>query len=275
MVEVVPADRLHDRLERLSTRNQTKMLRLWAQFAPRGFDGQDEWHDATKPIAEAAAQAAVDLTAAYTTALGHTPEPVSPLVVAEAGARMYDPYDAMAIDLSKGIDYASALLSGGTSVEALSLDVVHQPARASLSYLAPHASYVRRLNSTACKWCMRFASTVFPSAVAADFGHPNCKCQPFESGVDVDSHNASVRDAAGFDAQAEERFDHRAQARRLKNQVKTARGRQEQARIDQRTEPDPVRRERLSTREQEWETRAEAAAERLRILNTGTHRLAA
>lgn len=273
-MSTITADRLHDRLEQLSDRNQAAFVRLWARFAPLGFDGQDEWHDLTKPMAQAAAQAAIDLTAAYTADLGFTAAPVSPLVVADAAARMFDPYDQMAVKLSQGLDFAAALDGGRTAVEALGLDTVHRPARGSLAYLAPDTTYVRRLNTTACKWCMKFSAIEFPSSVAADFGHPNCKCQPFPIGQ-IDGQNDRVRAAAGFDADAERRYDNRTQHNRLQGQVDHAKARQEQARIDQLTEPDPARRERLSVREQEWETRAEAAAERLRILDTGTHRLTA
>jgi len=56
------------------------------------------------------------------------------------------------------------------------------------------------------------------------------------------------------------------QRQSLQKQVRTAKRRQDEARQAQLSESDPVCLERLSTREQEWETRAEFAQERLQLL---------
>lgn len=96
----------------------------------------------------------------------------------------------------------------------------------------------------------------------------NCDClpQPVEA---VAEHNRKLIDAAGGDVEVRKYK----QLGKLRQSERTAQRRQKQARLEQLTERDPVRRERLSIREQEWETRAERAAERIRQLTTGTHQL--
>lgn len=273
-MSVQTATALHDQLQALAKRHQSAMLRLWDHLAPRGFDGQDQWHDTTKPLSEAVAQASIQLVAAYMATIDHRPAKVSPLVVADAGARMFDPYDRMGAALSSGSQFDEALDSARSVVEGLSLDTVSDPARSSLSYLGPHVMYGRRLNGGACEWCMSFDGVEFPFAEAANFGHNFCQCQPFPID-DIGDQNTIVRDTAGFDAPAQTRWEGRHQRSRLTASIDTAKANQARAAADQLTEADPARLARLSTREQEWETRAEAAAERLRILDTGTHRLAA
>jgi len=96
----------------------------------------------------------------------------------------------------------------------------------------------------------------------------NCDCLPMQAEAVAASNQAFI-DAAGGDIEVRKYK----QAGRLRQSERTARRRSERARLDQFTEQDPARRERLSIREQEWETRAERAAERIRQLTTGTHQL--
>ena len=83
------------------------------------------------------------------------------------------------------------------------------------------------------------------------------------------SHNRTIIDAAGGDVEVRKYK----QLGKLRQSERIARRRQEQARRELLTETDPARRDRLGIREQEWETRAERAAERVRLLTTGTHQL--
>ena len=96
----------------------------------------------------------------------------------------------------------------------------------------------------------------------------NCDCIPFPVDA-VASHNRTIIDAAGGDVEVRKYK----QLGKLRQSERIARRRQEQARRELLTETDPARRDRLGIREQEWETRAERAAERVRLLTTGTHQL--
>jgi hypothetical protein len=236
------------------------------------YGNGDAFHDQARPIVEAAAQATIDTTGGYLDASGFNPTTPSDLIVADAAARCYDPFDRLARNLARGMDFAEALAGARSQVEALGDDSVHRTARSAMAQMAGEGPFIRRLSSGCCQWCMKLSAVEFRTAGDATFGHAHCRCVPVPTG-EVAIHNAAIRGGEGFDARAEHLYDQRDARRSLRKQISTARRRSEQARIEQVTEPDPVRRERLSIREQEWETRAEAAAERLRILETGSHRL--
>ncbi len=238
------------------------------------YDNGDLFRDQARPVVSAAAQATIDVTGGYLDASGFTPAAPSELIVADAAARCYDPFDRLARNLSKGMEFAEALTGARSQATALGDDAVHRTARNAMAQMGPSGTWMRRLAAGCCQWCMKLSSVEFNGPGEATFGHSHCRCVAVPTGA-VAGHNGSIRDAEGFDAAAEDLFDKRKARRSLADQAKNARRRSEQARLEQITEPDPARRERLSIREQEWETRAEAAAERLRILETGTHRLAA
>lgn len=239
------------------------------------YENGDQFHEQAQPIVAAAAQATIDTTSGYLDASGFTPAATSDLIVADAAARCFDPFDRLARNLSNGMGFDEALAGARSQAGAIGDDAVHRTARNSLAQMmGGEGTWMRRLSAGCCQWCMKLSTVEFASPADCTFGHTHCRCIPVPT-RNVAGHNATIRDRDGFDAQAEHLYDQRAARRSLRNQVKTAERRSKQARIDQITEPDPARRERLSIREQEWETRAEAAAERLRILETGSHQLAA
>lgn len=268
------AARYHHQLERLADRNRLALRRLWDRSRPWDVPASLAFHAAAAPAAEATARAAIDLTAAYASTTSVNPGPVPDLFVRDAGARAFEPFDRLRARMLAGDDWVTALASARSVAEAVGVDSAIVPARTAAHYALPGVTeWLRRLDPGACEWCMSFAAVTFSAAAEADFGHLNCKCVPMPV-AEVGDHNDRIRSAAGFDAAAERRWNERKHRRRLEDSVATAERHSREAAAELATETDPTRRDRLSIREQEWETRAEAAAERLRILTTGTHRLA-
>jgi hypothetical protein len=271
------ADRYQANLEVLAGRTSAALLRAWAYASPWDFAGEGRFHQVAKPIAIGAATAAVNASTAYATATDPelaTGTP-SPLIVADAGARMFTPFETLSSRLAAGDRWTAAVDAARDVVDALGSDVVLSPARQAVADVLPAVSpWVRRLNSGACPWCLNLSGVEWPTASSATFGHSRCQCVAVPA-FDAGDHNDRLRAVAGFDQQAKNLYRIRDQRARLRDSESLARSRQAQAKADQLTEVDPARRERLSIREQEWETRAEHAAERLRLLETGTHRLAA
>lgn len=271
------ADRYQANLEVLAGRTSAALLRAWVYASPWDFDGEGRFHAVAKPIAIGAATAAVNTSVAYArvSAPDLATGTPSPLIVADAGARMFTPFETLSSRLATGERWTDAVGTAREVVVALGSDVVHGPARQAVADVMPGASpWVRRLNSGACEWCLNLSGVQWPTASSATFGHSRCACVAVPVG-DAGDHNDRLRAEAGFDQQAKNLYRVRDQRARLRDSEALARRRQAQAQADQLTEVDPARRERLSIREQEWETRAEHAAERLRLLETGTHRLAA
>lgn len=239
------------------------------------YDNGDQFHDQAQPIVTAAAQATIDTTAGYLDATGFTPTTTSDLIIGDVAARCYDPFDRLGASLAKQYSLPDAMAGARSQAAALGDDAVHRTARDAMAQMVPgHDIWHRRLSGGCCQWCMKLSAVEFRSAGDAQFGHAHCRCIPIPTG-DVAAHNAAIRKGEGFDAHAEDLYDQRDARRSLRKQAKTAQKHSDQAAQEALTEPDPQRRDRLETRAQEWETRAEAAAERLRILETGTHHLAA
>lgn len=262
-------------LNRLADHSQATLERIYTGLGSWDDLAADQFHSLAKPLVTATAQAAMDATAGYLVALGTEPAPPSDLVVADAAARCYDPFDRLGHDLLQGLSWDDAVAGGRSAASALGDDAVFRTARNGLAQMGVDMrNWQRRLSSGCCQWCMKLSHVVFDSAGQATFGHAHCRCVP----VPVDAigdYNAAIRDANGFDPEAERRFDQRHATNNLRKQIRTADRRQAEAQRQLLTEQDPARRDRLETRVQEWETRGEAARERLRIAETGSHRLAA
>lgn len=263
---MTPADALTDTYARqvgnLSAELRRRLLRVWDQLSPWGDEQIDEFHRIAKPLVEAAAQASVDLSVVYVESLGYQPRSVSELIVPDASARLYDPADRINRLLGSGSTFEEATVAARQVIDDLGHDTVFRSARQSYAEAAPaYGRYQRRVTGKSCQWCLSLAGAVFPSAADATFGHAHCDCLAVESDA-VAAHNQKIIDQAGGDI-AVRKYR---QVNQLKRSEKVARKRQAQAKADQATETDPARRERLSKREQEWETRRERAAERLRLL---------
>lgn len=262
-------------LDRLTERATASLLAAWAALDRLDDAGADLFHATAVPIVTDFATAAAITTTDYlATSIGTAPAQVPQLFVADAAARCFDPFDRLGRLLADGTPYDEAVQGAQGVVEALGSDTVYRTARSTMGVLSPpHVKWQRRLASKCCPWCMKLSAVVFDFAGQATFGHAYCRCVPVPLDDAIAGHNASIRDGEGFDAQAERLYDKRHARKRLRDSERTARRRSEQAARDAATEPDLARRDRLETRAQEWETRAEAAAERLRIMETGTHRL--
>jgi len=264
-----------DTLDLIASRTARLLTGLFDSLPTLDEDAAWAFHAEAKKITEAAALAAIDTTTGYLAASRIPLADVSPLVVADAGTRCFDPFERTWRNLGSGMPWEDAVAGGRAVVEAVADDAVHRTARVGMAQLgANHTRWQRRLSSSCCQWCMKLSSVVFMSAGEATFGHAHCRCVPVPADA-IGDHNEQLREAEGFDASAEKLWDQRKARTSLRKQAAHADRRSKAAAREALTEPDPVRRDRLETRAQEWETRSEAAAERLRIMETGTHRLAA
>lgn len=267
------ADRYMATLARLSGRSSSALLRIWDALGSWTEADGDRFRAQGLPIVHSTALAAVKAAYAYATTIEPNPPPVSPLIIPDALARLYDPFDRIGSMLANGRSWEDAVASGRSMAGSLGTDTVYRTSRQAIAETVKATEWQRRVSAGSCDWCVKLSRVVWPTAEAATFGHTNCDCVPLPKAV-VSAHNDRVFDAHEFAQTAEEKARHD-QAASLRKQIDTAKARQAAAKAEQTTETDPVRLERLSVREQEWETRAERAEEQLRILTTGTHRRAA
>jgi len=271
----VPPEAVSDtfaaQVDALAGETRRRVLAIWDTLAPWGQAELDDFHRITRPLIEASARVSIDLSTAYLEAT--FPGQVgtaSELIPADAAARLWDPSDRIGRLMANGATFTEATDAARQVVDDLGHDIAYRSAREALADAAPpRTKWQRRVSGTSCRWCLSLASAVFPSAASATFGHSRCDClpQPVEA---VAEHNRKLIDAAGGDVEVRKYK----QLGKLRQSERTARRRQAEARDGILTETDPLRRERLSIREQEWETRAERSAERIRQLTTGTHQLA-
>jgi len=265
-----------DTLDGLAGGLRATLLALWDALGAYDDAAINAYREQAAPLMEGAALATVDMTTAYLEQLGIETVEVSPLIAADAAARVHDPWDRLAANLGREMPFDEALAGARSQVDSTATDTVYRSARVGMAQAAPGVTQWRRQlhpeqsKTGCCQWCMKLTTAVFYSAGDAIFGHNRCKCMPQPAGLAV-KPNAKARADQGFDANAERLYNKRNARTRLRKSVTTAERRKSEALKELRRERDPQRRDRLETRAQEWETRAEAAAERLRILETGTH----
>lgn len=257
-------------VDALATETRRRLLAIWDSLAPWGDAEIDEFHRIARPLVEAASRVGVDLATTWADTVFPGPtRPTSPLIPADSAARLYDPADRMGRLMANGATFEEAASAARQVVDDLGHDTVYRSAREAVADASPPGKqWRRRVTGTSCRWCLSLAGATFYTAESATFGHTHCDClpQPVEA---VAAHNQSIIDAAGGEVEVKKYK----QLGKLRQSERTARRRQAQAQAELRTEMDPTRRARLETREQEWETRAERAAERVRVLTTGTHQL--
>jgi hypothetical protein len=255
-------------LARLSARSSASLLRIWDSLGSYTEADGDRFHTLAQPVVERVALATIKATEGYASTLGAQPGPVSDLIVPDALARLYDPFDRIGALLSNGNTYEDALAGGRTAAKGLGSDSVYRTARQTIAEKVTATEWQRRVSAGSCDWCMKLSRVTWPTAEAATFGHTKCDCVPLPKSV-IGDRNQAIYDKHEF-AETEKATHNQAKA--LRKQIDNAKSRQASAKAEQSTETDPARLERLSVREQEWETRAERAEEQLRILETGTHR---
>jgi hypothetical protein len=245
-------------VEQLAADAERTMGALWDGLGSWDEIDSDAFRSAAKPYLRGVAQASVRAAETYALEItGVVPEP-SDLLVDDAAARVLDAFDRYASMLTEQVGWSDAVKAGGRVARNIGHDTAFRSARLSLGQL-PGTDWQRRVTGKSCDWCLSFARVTFPTAAAASFGHDRCDCLVVPVSESA-SHNERVLGDREFDPETY------SQRQSLQKQVRTAKRRQEEARRAQITEPDPARRERLSIREQEWETRAEFATERLQLL---------
>ena len=278
-MEVTPtvAGRVANLQQRIARRTSMDLLRLWDGLESWTAADADAFHAAAQPYVRNAATASIDLTESFASLIVDEPAPVRDLVVDDAAARLYDPFDRLGHQLAKGSPWPDAASAARSVVATIGRDSVYRTGRVALAQACADSGvdrWQRRLGPNSCDWCLRLAKVTWPTAAAAAFGHDNCNCIPIPA-ASIGDHNdrmlAQRAELGDFEAD-QVAYDQR---RSLRRQAATARRRQLEARDERLDEPDPDRRERLSIREQEWETRAEMAEDRLRLLTAGDRRAAA
>lgn len=268
------ADAYHARLQTLAEQASTRAARVWA-FTLTRPDQEGEWLRLGRPMLSGFARAGIVTSAGYASASTNLPlGEVSPLIVPDAVARIWEPLEATGMGLRDGLQWADAAQAATSKAAAIGVNSVMGPARQALAQQYPTRTKWRRMvNAGACTWCLSLSGAEWATAEDADFGHDECKCNAVPI-AELGDHNDRVLAAAGIDPETVS-YGRLQKIERLRKSERTAMRRRQEAIDAARSETDPVRIERLSQREQDWETRAERAAERRRILETGSQRLAA
>lgn len=247
-------------VQRLATEAERTLGALWDGLESWDEASHDEWRRAAQPYIRGVARAAQQAAETYSFELtGAVPEN-STLMIDDAAARVLDGFDRHGRMLREGAGWEVARTAGTRTARAIGHDTAFRSARLTLGTISG-TSWQRRVTGKTCDWCLSFARIVFNTASQASFGHDFCDCLVVPAG-EADASNERILGEREFTP------ENYSQRQSLQRQVRTAQRRQEQARQAQLTEPDPARRERLSIREQEWETRAEFATERLQLLTT-------
>lgn len=271
------SERFQASLESVADSVAVRLGRAWA-LAGVSSDLEGSWMAAARPMVQASAVRSVALSGAYASlvAPGASLPAVSSLVVPNAVAHTWEPLTVVWRGLGEGLTFAEAHAAAVDSVVSVADEAVMQTGRDAVAdrLAGRRVQWMRQLNAGACKWCLSMAKYRWSAAHEATFGHSRCRCVAVPDD-EIGDHNQKVMDDAGWDAQAERQYAKRHQIARLKESELNARRRSQEAAEQLRTETDPLRRERLSMREQDWETRAERAAEKRRILETGSHLIAA
>lgn len=268
------AEAFHARTQAIADTAARRLTAAWALTLERP-DQEGEWLRLARPLLRGAAASGIASASGYVTVSAGAPTtPISRHLAPALVARIWDPLEVLGKGLADGMDWRDAALAATPAAEALGTTTVMAASRQTLAEQYPVRTRWRRMvNAGACRWCLGLAGAEWNTADQASFGHTSCKCWPVPA-AELGDNNDRVLRAAGFDPETVT-YGRIQQIDRLRQSERTARRRRQQAIDEAAAETDPDRIERLSQREQDWETRAERAAERRRILETGTHRLAA
>ena len=244
------ADLLTGRWDRLETYNEDDVSRL-------AEEGQ--------LVVTAAKAAAVAAAAAYyTSELKIPPRGVSPSDI-DTAFDWNEPFTAVWHALSESRPYGEAVAAGRSALEAVVRDFTTSTTRRTGDVVAGRSGiavqWVRVAEPGCCDWCTARGGGIYPTAAAGDYGHGRCRCDMVPETLVNPDHQAETP------AERMARANRENQAR-VRKQLRTAHQRQARAKAEQATETDPARLERLSTREQEWETEAERLTEQLARLRT-------
>lgn len=263
-----------DELIALADRAGDTLSRIWMWSLTEG--PQDAaWVYAARPVVEGAALAAVELSAGFVASIAGEVLPASDLIAPAAAATVWDPLEVVGAQLADGADWDTAARATAQIAQQVGVNAVMGAGRQATAEQYPTRTLWRRMvNFGACDWCLSLSGAEWTSGGEATFGHANCKCTAVPV-AELADHNDRVLEAAGYDPAKPPSYRKIQQASRLRKSIRTAERRQAEAAARLASETDPARRDLLSLREQNWETRAERAAERLRILETGSHLLPA
>ena len=213
--QVTAAERYADVLARLAAAAQAVLLRLWD--GKPGVPLAANWDEAARPLIEQIADAAVQAAVVLGAQFGATAAP-SDLIVADAGARVLDPFDRIAALVKRG-EFTGLDESARSVVEALAHDTVYRTARQAVASVAGEVdtAWVRRATAKSCDWCLSMTQYTYRSAESASFGHDRCDCVPMPHDWIGDHNDRIIADrgltADGLEAQRTA-ADHRRKLRR-------------------------------------------------------------
>lgn len=257
---------LFDILRKLAEVSHDTILSLWDDLPTYQAKRQNEFHDAATTVLEHLAQAAYEAATEFGVMLGGTGE-ASDLIVADAAARTYVPFDAMAAKLKTptGWDYSEVVAAGRDAAEAMAHDAVFRTARETVAGVAgpDFQEWGRAIGPKACTWCISMSTHVWDTAEAATFGHDRCDCVAVPV-AGLGDHNSQRYEQLGTTPdQAVAKLGESSQRSKAAKAVQTARRRLNDTRSDLATETDPDRVQRLNNRERQWQTRLDRATQRL------------
>lgn len=242
-----------------AARSTSQLTGQWDRLG--SYDEADIARLATQaaPIVTATKAAAVSTSAAfYATELGTPPTGV-PVGEVATDLDLRAPFTSVWHALAERRPYDEAVVAGRSVLEASIRDFVTSTSRRTGDMVASRSGiavqWVRVAEPGCCDWCSARDGGIYPSAEAGDYGHNRCACDMIPDTL-ANPKRGETR------LQRMERANRENKAR-IRREIRTAKGRQDRARAEQRTERDPERLERLSTREQEWETTVERLTEQL------------
>lgn len=248
----------------LAARSSVGLLRLWDALGSWDEAASDRFDSMAKPYLSTIAQASIDVTAAFAGTILDTPAGVSPLIVADAAARTWDPFDRLGRLLSEGVDWQQAISEARNVTQALGADTAYRTSRQAMADAASTAKgrWTRLATGKTCDWCLSFTVHTWPTASWATFGHDHCDCIVVPATPQVETFNRGLRESSGYTERAgvvRQKLDLQRNRTSLANSVTTARRHAERAAIERMSEADPARVARLARREQDWTTRAARA----------------
>lgn len=256
-------DRYADILDQMSVAARRALLEMWDALPNISIARADDWYDIAQPTVGQLAQAALDVTVSMAEQLGLTGTP-SDLIVPDASARLYEPFDRIAHLVKQG-KVGGIGASARSVAEELAHDTVYRTARQTVASIASdqNTRWVRRATGSSCSWCLTMTQYDYRTAEKASFGHPKCDCIPVPAEL-IGDHNTNIIAARGLDPSAlnEKKYDdqHR---RQLKQSAATADRRRRQAADELKTETNPGRITRLERRANDWQVRGDRARERI------------
>lgn len=272
-----------------------ELVAMWDELGSWSDPDLERFATRARPMTTATATASARAQAALLAGLEEIAPPTLDLVeiVDDALLRLREPFAATWHAASVGRPWTDAVGAGRSTADAVGRDIAWQSSRAAMAQASetvtlgdlwkpsryqqrPTAyqranwdrpawpTFVRVVSGTSCRWCQMVASRDYYSAESATFGHNRCDCMVVPKSAEADEINRKILADTGYSAdQVTADMARYSRRESLTRSAETADRRMAKAQAELRSERNPARRERLETRIQEWETKAERARDSL------------